>query len=200
MRMTNKIMQNNSLYNINHNKILQDKLSTSMATQKKLTRPSDDPIIAIRALRLRTSVSELTQFRDKNAKDAEAWLNVTEDALSTANEIIGGSSGMIALMTRAANKDLTPTDIDIIMQQVKSLRDEIYATANVDYAGRYIFTGYRTDTPLSFTKEVEAKDLSYEIIEQLSLNSFDSINYTDQNYVLGLSKGNYGDPSRAGIE
>ena len=55
MRMTNKIMQNNSLYNINNNKVLQDKLSTQMSTQKKLTRPSDDPVVAIRALRLRTS-------------------------------------------------------------------------------------------------------------------------------------------------
>lgn len=31
MRITNKIMQNNSLYNINNNKILQDKLSTQMS-------------------------------------------------------------------------------------------------------------------------------------------------------------------------
>ena len=53
MRMTNKIMQNNSLYNINNNKLLQDKMSTMMSTQKKITRPSDDPVIAIRALRLR---------------------------------------------------------------------------------------------------------------------------------------------------
>ena len=51
MRMTNKIMQNNSLYNINNNKVLQDKLSTQMSTQKKITRPSDDPVIAIRALK-----------------------------------------------------------------------------------------------------------------------------------------------------
>ena len=59
-------MQNNSLYNINNNKLLQDKLSTQMSTQKKITRPSDDPVIAIRALRLRTNVSELTQFyRDR---------------------------------------------------------------------------------------------------------------------------------------
>ena len=62
MRMTNKIMQNDSLYNINNNKVLQDKLSTQMSTQKKITRPSDDPVVAIRALRLRTSVSELTQY------------------------------------------------------------------------------------------------------------------------------------------
>ena len=202
MRMTNKIMQNNSLYNINNNKLLQDQLSTSMATQKKLTRPSDDPIIAIRALRLRTSVSELSQFLDKNAKDADAWLTVTEDALSTASSIIGGSSGLISLMTKAANKDLTPSDLDNIMQQIKSLRDEIYATANVDYAGRYIFTGYRTDTPLSFTKDVlrEGYNVNYNIMEQIDINAFDTVNYTDQQWVLGLSRNNYADGDRPDIE
>ena len=191
MRMTNKIMQNNSLYNINNNKILQDKLSTMMSTQKKLTRPSDDPIVAIRALRLRTSVSELSQYHDKNAKDADAWLTVTEDALSTASEIIGGSKGLISLMGKAANKDLTPADINIVMEQIKSLRDEVYATANVDYAGRYIFTGYRTDTPLSFTKDVLKQDLSYDITEQVKISAFDVINYTDLKYAAGISKSNY---------
>jgi len=189
--MTNKIMQNNSLYNINNNKILQDKLSTMMSTQKKLTRPSDDPIIAIRALRLRTSVSELTQYNDRNAKDADAWLTVTEDALSTASEIIGGGNGLIKQMQKAANKDLTPTDINIIMEQIKSLRDEVYATANVDYAGRYIFTGFRTDTPLSFTKDVLTQDLSYQITEQLDIKAFDRINYTDLKQLADISKSNY---------
>lgn len=197
MRMTNKIMQNNSLYNINNNKILQDKLSTQMATQKKLTRPSDDPIMAIRALRLRTSVSELTQFNDRNAKDADAWLTVTGDALSTATDVV---TDVIRQMTKGANKDLGSDVLAIIMEQVKSLRDEVYATANVDYAGRYVFTGYRTDTPLSFTEEVENKELSYSITEQVKLDAFDSINYTDLGDVEGLSKGNYMDAGRAGIE
>jgi len=199
MRMTNKIMQNNSLYNINNNKILQDQLSTMMSTQKKLTRPSDDPIVAIRALRLRTSVSELTQYNDRNAKDADAWLTVTEDALSTASSIIGGGNGLIKQMQKAANKDLTPTDINIIMSQIKSLRDEVYATANVDYAGRYIFTGYRTDTPLSFTKDVEKLNLSYRITEQFDITKIDTINYTNMEFVANLSKGNYNDPAHATI-
>lgn len=51
MRITNKIMQNNNLSNINTNKILQDRLSTQMSTEKKINRPSDDPVVAIRALR-----------------------------------------------------------------------------------------------------------------------------------------------------
>ena len=88
MRITNKIMENNSLYNINNNKILQDKLSTQMGTQKKLTRPSDDPVVAIRALRLRTSVSELTQFYEKNAEDADSWLDVTGKALLTVTDVL----------------------------------------------------------------------------------------------------------------
>ena len=65
MRITNKVMQNNSLNNINNNKIIQDKLSNQMATEKKIVRPSDDPIIAIRALRLRSNVSQVTQFYHK---------------------------------------------------------------------------------------------------------------------------------------
>ena len=193
MRMTNKIMQNNSLYNINNNKILQDKLSTQMSTQKKITRPSDDPVIAIRALRLRTSVSELTQYYEKNAPDAESWLEVTEKALGTVTSVL---TDMSTQANKGANKDLAVEDLAIIVEQIKSLRDEFYATGNVDYAGRYVFTGYRTDTTMSFTKEVEEMEdgyPSYEITEQNTIDSFDTINYTDIGNLEGLNKNNYTD-------
>ena len=65
MRMTNKIMQNNSLYNINNNKQLVDKLSTMMSTNKKITRPSDDPVIAIRSLKLNSSLDKIDQYYEK---------------------------------------------------------------------------------------------------------------------------------------
>lgn len=188
MRMTNKIMQNNSLYNINNNKILQDKLSTSMSTQKKLTRPSDDPVIAIRALRLRTSVSELTQYYEKNAPDAESWLEVTEKALGTVTDVL---TDVIKQATKGANKDLAAEDLTIIIEQIKSLRDEFYSTGNVDYAGRYVFTGYRTDTTMSFTKEVEEQDISYAITEQLHIGDFDSVNYTNIDELEGMNKNNH---------
>lgn len=191
MRMTNKIMQNNSLYNINNNKLLQDKLSTQMSTQKKITRPSDDPVIAIRALRLRTSVSELTQYYEKNAPDAESWLKVTEKALGTGTDVL---TDMLKQATKAANKDLGVEDLGIFLQQMKVLRDEYYSTGNVDYAGRYVFTGYRTDTTLSFTKEVENDGVKYDytsITEPVKITDFDNVNYTDMSKLDGLSKTNY---------
>ena len=54
MRITNKIMQRNNLSNINTNKVLEDKLTSQLSSEKKIVRPSDDPVIAIRALRLRS--------------------------------------------------------------------------------------------------------------------------------------------------
>ena len=88
MRVTNKIIQNNNLANINTNKVYQDILSTQMSTQKKISRPSDDPVVAIRALRLRSNVTELTQYYSKNIPDAESWLDVTEDALNNLTEVV----------------------------------------------------------------------------------------------------------------
>ncbi len=200
MRMTNKIMQNNSLYNINNNKLLQDKLSTQMSTQKKITRPSDDPVIAIRALRLRTSVSELTQFYEKNAPDAESWLEVTGKAMITATEVL---THMSTEANKAANKQKGVEDLQIIVEQLKSLKEEFYSTGNVDYAGRYVFTGYRTNTTMSFTEEVEEQGEgypSYEITEQTKIGAFDTLNYTDVGKLEGLNENNYKDTAYDGIE
>lgn len=149
MRITNKIMQNNSLYNINNNKITEDQLNTMMSTGKKLTRPSDDPVIAIRALRLRSNVTQLSQYYEKNAKDAESWLDVTADALSTITSVLTDS---VKQATKGANKDLTLDDLNTIITQMEALSKEYYSTGNADYAGRYIFTGYRTDTALTFDR------------------------------------------------
>ncbi len=149
MRITNKIMQNNSLYNINNNKVTEDQLNTMMSTGKKITRPSDDPVIAIRALRLRSNVTQLSQYYEKNAKDAESWLQVTADALSTITDVL---TDCVKQATKGANKDLTLDDLETIITQMDALSQEYYSTGNVDYAGRYVFTGYRTDTALTYDK------------------------------------------------
>lgn len=189
MRITNKIMQNNSLYNINNNKVLQDKLSTQMSTQKVLTRPSDDPVVAIRALRLRSSVSELTQYYKKNAPDAQSWIEVTGKGLSTVTDIL---TDMNKQANKGANKDYTSKELAVVVEQLKSLRDEFYSTGNLDYAGRYVFTGYRTDTTMSFTKaELEETQPSYKITEQNTMADFDTINYTYVDKLDGMNASNY---------
>lgn len=183
MRMTNKIMRNNSLYNINQNKLLEDRLSNSMTNQSKITRPSDDPIIAIRALRLRTNVTTVTQYHDKNAQDADSWLSVTGDAMDTVGEVL---KSLYSQVTDASKKSLTYSDLKIIYEQMQSLTNEFYASGNVDYAGRYVFSGFRTDTPITFTEEniMEFNQdpnnrKTYVIEESFGYEDISSINYTN---------------------
>ncbi len=185
MRITNKIMQRNNLSNINTNKVYKDILSTQMATQKKINRPSDDPVIAIRSLRLRSNVTEITQYYSKNIPDAESWLKITEDALSKLSDVI---SNMAAQCTRGTNKPFTTTDRGTVLEQLKLLADEVYATGDADFAGRYVFTGHRTDTPLSFLSEQERH---YTITEQLDKNALDSFTSVNTGKVLDINSVNY---------
>ncbi|MCR5032484.1 MAG: hypothetical protein K6A92_06455 [Lachnospiraceae bacterium] len=184
MRITNKIMQNNTLTNININKNLQNKLSHQMSTQKLLTRPSDDPVVAIRSLRLRTNVTEVTQFYKKNAPDAQSWLSVTQDALNTTLDVM---TNMRSEFTTGANGDLTSSDRAIIMDSLKALRDEVYATGNVDFAGRYIFTGYRTGETLTFTDETTQQ---YSITEQVTSAALDTITHVNSADLMNITAGN----------
>ena len=169
MRITNKIMQQNNLSNINTNKIYQDKLSTQMSTQKKINRPSDDPVVAIRALRLRSSVTEVTQYYSKNIPDAQSWLDVTEDSLLNLSEVL---TGMIRQCEKGVNSYLKTEERQILLEQLKKLGEEVYSTGDADYAGRYVFTGYRTDTSLSFDRE---SNTNYSITEQLTSADIDSM-------------------------
>ncbi len=183
MRITNRIMRNNSLYNINQNKILEDKLSNQMTNQSKITRPSDDPVVAIRALRLRTNVTMVSQYYDKNTEDADSWLSITGDALNTVGSVL---QDIYEQAETASKKFFTASDLDIVLTQMNALAKEFYASGNVDYAGRYVFSGFRTDTPITFTEE-NIKEFNqdpenrknYIIEESRGYKDITSISYTD---------------------
>ena len=185
MRITNKIMQRNNLSNINTNKVNEDRLSNQMSTEKKINRPSDDPVVAIRALRLRSSVSEVTQYYSRNIPDAESWINVTEDALNNLTQIL---TNLISQCNKGANNYLETSDREIILEQIKSLAEEIYATGDADYAGRYVFTGYRTDTSLSFTEE---ENTLFDITEQLDISAIDDVTKVFTDKLLDINASNY---------
>ncbi|MBP5555734.1 MAG: hypothetical protein J6X94_12795 [Lachnospiraceae bacterium] len=193
MRITNKIMQRNNLSNINTNKVLEDKLTSQLSSEKKIIRPSDDPVIAIRALRLRSNVTEVTQYYSKNIPDATSWLKVTEDALSSLSSIITSCQNDC---TKGANGDLTSSDRNTILEELKAFASEIYKTGDADYAGRYVFTGYRTDTSLSFQKQTYMR---YQLTEQVNRTAIDSVTHVNQGDIATWTAANFDDGTHSGI-
>ena len=168
MRITNGIINNNQLYNINNNKVYIDELNNQMSTQKKINNPSDDPIVAIRSLRLRGSLSEITQYYSKNVPDALSWVDTTGTAIDTAKEIL---RKLKAEYTSASNDTNTVSDRQTILTELKSLAEQFYTTGNATNEDRYMFTGYRTGDSLTFTKE--------NLEERQNLNTEGKFKYRD---------------------
>ena len=68
MRITNNIILHNTTSNINGNKVNVNNLNNQMTSQKKIQRPSENPVIAVRSLRLRTTLSEIDQYYENQKK------------------------------------------------------------------------------------------------------------------------------------
>ena len=167
MRITNKMMTNNMMSNINKNRLSMSKLEQQYSTSKKIQRPSEDPIIAVRALKLRTNLAEVEQYHDKNIPDAKAWMDITETALTTVHGLLHDIN---TYCVQGSSDQLQPSDRSDIVQNLEQLKTQIYHEGNSSYAGRYVFTGYKTDSSLLFDKK---KDLTYRITEKTAGNQIE---------------------------
>ncbi len=165
MRVTNKMIMNNSASNINSAKEVVNTRNKQMTSQKRIDKPSDDPVIAVRSLRLATTLSQVSQYYSKNIPDANQWLDITETALINIKDVatdckticVGGS-------TDSYNSQ---SDRKTMLTQLESLQKALFAEGNADYANRTVFTGYRTNSNLTFTEdETQTK---YRISQTLSV-------------------------------
>jgi flagellar hook-associated protein 3 FlgL len=179
MRITNQMMTNNMMYNINKNKNNLAALDEQYSTGKKIQRPSDDPIIAVRALKLRTNLTELNQYYEKNIPDAKSWMDVTESALTTVNDIL---TSINTYCVQGTTDTLTASDRTSIVQNLAELKEQVYQEGNSNYAGRYVFTGYKTDTSLTMDKD--RTNLKYSITEVFTGEDLETISKVTGEYAL----------------
>lgn len=140
MRVTNSMMINTVLRDLNNNLSKMTKSQEQLSSGRRINRPSDDPVGIVSALRLRTSLTELDQYKS-NAEDASSWLETTDKALDESGTIL---QRIRELAVSAANDHLTQTERDAIYKEVDQLKQHLIQVGNTTYAGKYIFAG--TDT------------------------------------------------------
>ena len=171
MRVTNGMIRNTSLNGLYTHMNAINKTYAQMSTGKKIQTVSDDPIIAGRALKLRTSVLEMTQH-ESNAKEATSWMEVTEAALENMTEIL---KTVRTKCVQAANGTLANEDRLAIKTDIAQLINQLYQEANATYGGRYVFSGYKTDEPLILAEDYLIPTGGYTVKEDLILGSDSSM-------------------------
>lgn len=164
MRITNTMMTNNMLLNINRNRQTMSTYEQQLATGKKIQKPSDDPIVAVRALKFRTNVKEIDQYKS-NSEDAISWASVTEQAVANVTDIM---QRIRELSVQATSDIMNIENRKNVVVEIEQLMDQFKMEANVTYAGRHVFGGYQTNTPVIFRED--SSDV-YEITESFTPDS-----------------------------
>ncbi len=145
MRVTNNMLINNMVYNLNQNLKTLENLQYQKATGKKFRVPSDDPIGVSKSLKFSTDISKLEQYQ-RNAKDAMSWMTDTEAALGEIGTVLHRANELTVDAANGTKK--SPEDLQKIKEEIDQLKEHLVQIANTTYAGRHIFSGYKTDKPL----------------------------------------------------
>jgi len=141
MRITNGMMVSRMMLNMNTNLRNMDKEQNDLSTGVKIHRPSDDPVLVARSLKIHTDIAENEQFT-RNVDDAYSWLDKTETSLKELNNVL---QRVRELSVQAANGVLNAEDTQKIQSEVEQLKEHMVKIGNDTYIGRHIFSGFKTD-------------------------------------------------------
>ncbi len=174
MRITNSMVVKKTKTNINTNRAKVNYTNNQMSSQKKITKPSDNPVIAIRSLRLRSTLSTITQYYTNNIPDTESWMDCTQTALINMKDLLKDAYDQVVY---GANDVLEQENRRAILKELQSLQQQVYSEGNADYAGRTIFTGWKTNQNLTFTDDADAKKQKYDISERFTFKDIEKKKY-----------------------
>lgn len=118
------------------------KINRQIATGHKVNSASDDPSSAHKILTSKSLLSSLEQY-DRNADFGLSALSFTETALDRAKNAV---IRLQELAVSAASGLSNPDTRNFIKGEVDNLRQELIHIGNSNFEGRYVFSGYQTDT------------------------------------------------------
>jgi flagellar hook-associated protein 3 FlgL len=109
------------------------------STQKKINRPSDDPVGMYRVLTTRNDISATEQY-EENAKTALGWLQLSDNVLATQVPVT--ITSLKTLAEQASTGSLTPENRLEIAYQVRELFGQLLNLANTRFEGKTIYAGH----------------------------------------------------------
>jgi flagellar hook-associated protein 3 FlgL len=165
MRVTQSMLSNNMLRNLSNSYTKLGKLQDQISTQKKFTKPSDDPVSAMLAMNYRTDLNRIEQFQ-RNIGEAKNWIDSTDDALD---------KGVLALQrireltVQASNGTLDGSQKEHIMEEIKQLKEHLIDVSNTQVGGKYIFNGTKTNEPPPGDGTFATGDINLEVFSNIKI-------------------------------
>ncbi len=140
MRVTNRLMADTVLNSLYKNTQQLFKLQEVVSSQKRINRPSDDPIGTGKILEYRKLLSSIDQYKE-NITRGKTQIDLTESCLEAIDDLV-----LKARRTAVEQSAGSLENRTIAAQQVKNIYDQILQLANTRLGDTYILSGHQTDT------------------------------------------------------
>ncbi len=149
MRVTQSMLSNNMLRNLSNSYGNMSKYQDQLTTGKKITRPSDDPVVAMKGVMYRTNLQEVEQYK-RNFSEAHNWVENSDAAL---DKVTSAVQRIRELTVQASNDTYDPSQRESIAAEMEQLKEHIGELANTKVGDKYIFNGTETlSKPVDLTQ------------------------------------------------
>ncbi|MFX3617893.1 MAG: flagellar hook-associated protein FlgL [Sporolactobacillus sp.] len=144
MRVTQNMMANSLLQHISSGYSKLADYQNQLSSGKKITKPSDDPVVATMGIAYRTDVDHVEQYQ-KNVTTAQKWMDSSDTALSQVDDVL---NRVRDLTVEASNGTYTPDQRTAAQAEISQLTQQLVTLGNTQVGGQYIFHGNDSATPL----------------------------------------------------
>ncbi len=141
MRITNGMIHDSYLRNLNNNMGNMVELQTQMSSGKRLNKLSDDPVDAVSVLQYRVKLYKGEQFKE-NVDMGLTRLEQTESSVMELNELIQSA---YETTIELSNDFMTEEDKTAAAELIGQLRDHVMTIGNAQSGDKYIFGGFNTN-------------------------------------------------------
>jgi flagellar hook-associated protein 3 FlgL len=144
---------------------------TQVATGKRINKPSDDPIGIRKAMDYKLNISINNQY--------EANITSLKNSFDFTDNVFSSTLTLLANLKQITNDGATGSQTDeqrsISATQAAQIRDQILSLANSKFNGKYIFSGYRTDTnsfdPATYAYQGDTGLINVNIEQNMTITS-----------------------------
>ncbi|UKS64803.1 flagellar hook-associated protein FlgL [Rossellomorea marisflavi] len=152
MRVTQSMLTNNSMRNLSSSYSRMGQLQDQLSTGKKITRPSDDPVVAMKGMFYRSNVSGVEQYK-RNLSELYLWMDNSEAGLEQGNQ---GLQRVRELVLQGKNGTLSEDDKKAVAAEIGQIKQDMITIAETKVGSRYIYHG--TDVNKSPIKDKAPAD------------------------------------------
>lgn len=139
MRVSLRNQYSNFLYNLQKTQSRLMDLNMQASSQKRINKPSDDPVGTGRVLNYRSSLASIDQYR-KNIDTAKGWLNLADESMMQVSTLLTKLKG---LAEQGATGTMAASDREATSYEVRQIFSQLVNLGNTRYEGKSIFGGQK---------------------------------------------------------